>query len=419
MSAWTLPDAYRLRLIDAADYLAIALLVSLPWSTSGTDILAVLWLVTLLPTLDWTSVRRTLVTPAGGLPALLLALFVLGMLWADVSWRASLDGCSSYLKLAVIPFLLIQFRRSQRGLLAIYFLLAACIALLAASYFAVTFPTLIPWQPRNHGVVVKDYFSQSGFFTIAAFLLFEFAYLCWRDGRHLLAYAGWILAALFLANIFFVVSSRTTFFVVAVLILLYGLRRAGWKGLLTACLIGALLAASAWATSPYLRQRVESVLVKKERGLQGGLGPSSTVLRLAFWKASFEIVKEAPIIGHGTGTIHANFARYAAGHANSYVDRATNPHNQTFAVAIQLGLMGTVVLYAMWLFHFLLFFRKQGMIAWFGIVVVVQNFVGSLFNSHLMDFTQGWTYVVLVGVAGGIILRRSQKDSDATAGAEA
>ena len=30
---------------------------------------------------------------------------------------------------------------------------------------------------------------------------------------------------------------------------------------------------------------------------------------------------------------------------------------------------------------------------------------GSLFNSHLFDFTNGWLYVVGVGVAGGVVLR--------------
>jgi len=37
------------------------------------------------------------------------------------------------------------------------------------------------------------------------------------------------------------------------------------------------------------------------------------------------------------------------------------------------------------------------------LVIVVQNIVGSLFNSHLFDFVQGWIYVVGVGVAGGIV----------------
>jgi O-antigen ligase len=42
-----------------------------------------------------------------------------------------------------------------------------------------------------------------------------------------------------------------------------------------------------------------------------------------------------------------------------------------------------------------------------GLVVVIQNIVGSLFNSHLFDFTHGWVYVVGVGIAGGVVLKES------------
>ena len=60
----------------------------------------------------------------------------------------------------------------------------------------------------------------------------------------------------------------------------------------------------------------------------------------------------------------------------------------------------------MWIAHLALF-RSDSFAAWVGLVVVVQNIVGSLFNSHLFDFTQGWVYVVGVGVAGGIVLGKS------------
>ena len=72
------------------------------------------------------------------------------------------------------------------------------------------------------------------------------------------------------------------------------------------------------------------------------------------------------------------------------------------AVVIQLGLVGAVVLWAMWIAHLLLF-RGNGLADWIGLVIVAQNIVGSLFNSHLFDFVQGWVYVIGVGVAGGIV----------------
>ena len=80
-----------------------------------------------------------------------------------------------------------------------------------------------------------------------------------------------------------------------------------------------------------------------------------------------------------------------------------NPHNQTLNVAVQWGAIGVIVLYAMWLSHLLLF-RGEGLMAWIGLLVVVQNIFTSLFNSHLFDFHEGWMYVLGVGVAGGMVL---------------
>jgi O-antigen ligase len=50
-------------------------------------------------------------------------------------------------------------------------------------------------------------------------------------------------------------------------------------------------------------------------------------------------------------------------------------------------------------------FLTAGEVSWIGLIVVTQNVVGSLFNSHIFDFTQGWFYVFGVGVAGGLVLK--------------
>jgi O-antigen ligase len=39
------------------------------------------------------------------------------------------------------------------------------------------------------------------------------------------------------------------------------------------------------------------------------------------------------------------------------------------------------------------------------LMVVVQNFFTSLFNSHIFDFNEGWMYVLGVGIAGGVVLK--------------
>src|SRR6202050_3182319 len=97
-TSMTLMTNLRARALDrqgleqCADWLAVGVAVSLPWSTSATGILIVLWLLAVLPTLDAAMVKRELVSAAGGLPVLFCALAALGLLWADVSWHERLGG---------------------------------------------------------------------------------------------------------------------------------------------------------------------------------------------------------------------------------------------------------------------------------------------------------------------------------------
>src|ERR1700680_4509625 len=75
-----------------ADWFAIGVAASLPWSTSATGILIALWLVSVLPTLELATLRQELLTPAGGLPILLWLLAAAGMAWAAVARAERFGG---------------------------------------------------------------------------------------------------------------------------------------------------------------------------------------------------------------------------------------------------------------------------------------------------------------------------------------
>src|SRR5580692_9389152 len=94
---------------EVAGWLAVGVAVSLPWSTTAAGILIGLWLVTALPILNVTVVRREVASGAGGLPVLLWSLGAIGMLWADVTWTERFGGLSGFDKLLVIPLLLAHF----------------------------------------------------------------------------------------------------------------------------------------------------------------------------------------------------------------------------------------------------------------------------------------------------------------------
>ncbi len=385
---------------QAAEWLAVAVAVSLPWSTTATGILIALWLLAVLPTLDAGGLRRELSTGAGGLPVLLWALAVVGMLWADVTWRDRVAGLSGFHRLLVVPLLLAQFRRSSHGMRVLQGFFISSLGVMLTSWLLALIPGL-PWRGTDFGVPVKDYIFQSEDFLICAFALLGLAFdkvrpRRWRSIAGLIA-----VAALFFANIAFVATARSTLLVAPVLLLLLGWRLSGWKGLLVAGLLGCIVATTVSIESPYLHARLTNS-INELQAYRATDALNSTALHLEFLKKSLLFVESAPLIGHGTGSIPEEFRNAAVGQTGAAAVLSVNPHSQIFAIGIQLGLFGIAVLLAMWAAHLMLF-RDGGFAAWIGMVVVVQNVVASLFNTHLFDFTQGWLYVFGVGVAGGMM----------------
>lgn len=396
----------RKKLATLADALAAAIAVSLPWSTSATAIFVGLWFLTLVPVLRWGDLRREILTPAGGLPVLLVLMGVAGMLWADVTLLDRWKGLDSFLKLLAIPLLLVQFRHSGRGHWIFGGYLLSCITLLMATSIVIAVPPLAAIFLHWDNVIVKNAATQSGEFVTCIFGLLYLAVTASAQKRWSWVFACAAIILAMLANIFYFSTGRTALVTILVLLVLLALRTSNVKtiaGLLAAAIV---LVVIAWISSPYLRERIEAVQFEVQQ-YENLNERTSTGERLEFWKKSAEFIRQAPVIGHGTGSIRALFEKAAVGQTGAAGVAAANPHNQTLAVGIQLGILGITILWAMWVAHLMLC-RGGGLAAWIGLVIVAQNITGSLFNSHIFDFAQGWTYVVGLGVAGGMVL--AQKD---------
>jgi O-antigen ligase len=398
------------RFASLADWLAVAVAVLLPWSTSATLIAAALWLLALAPTLDISDLRLARQWSAAILPIALVVLAALGMLWADAPWSERLQGLSGLYRLLIIPLLMIQFSRSDRGRWVLGGFLVSCAGLLLMSWLVLVWPSLAMKKPFEYepGVPVRDRLAQSAEFVICIFALTHVAIESWIRKRRVIASLCCIGAVLFGLNLAFVSTSRTALAVLPLLFVVMGAQRFGWRGAAAATAAVAVLAVGGWSGSPYLRERVASVL---EEVKQAVTGPNTTSIgfRVEFWDTALELIVRAPVIGHGTGSIPSLFRRAADEGA---IDRAfitDNPHNQTLLIALQLGVVGVAVLWAMWVAHFMLFVH-HGLPSWIGLGVVIQNIVSSLANSHLTDFAPGWLYVIGVGVLGGIVQRDRARD---------
>src|SRR5215510_13122669 len=163
-------------LAGMADYSAVGVAAALPWSTSAAGILIGLWLIALIPTLNFSTIRRDFLTPAGGLPVLLWVFAAVGMLWAHVPWIDRFAGLGGFYKLLAIPLLLAHFRRSDKATLVVGAFLVSCTLLLLLSYFLALWPGLTWRGARSPGVPVKEYVAQSTEFVICFFILCAIAF---------------------------------------------------------------------------------------------------------------------------------------------------------------------------------------------------------------------------------------------------
>jgi len=399
-----------------ADIFAILTALALPWSTSLVAIFMLCWLAAAAWILDYKTCFQLLRLPVCYLPIALFVLAAVGTLWSDASWDARLYAIGPVVKFLVLPGLFCHFARSNRGIWVFIAFLLSCSLLMAVSWIVVLNPGItLKTEDAERGIFVKNYIDQSQEFALCAVALALPIVMLLREKRIWLAALLTTVSLGFAINMALVIVSRTALVTMPFMLAVFAVLHLKWRSNLAIFCAAALLAGVAWTVSPQLRQTTERF--SRDYQIYRELGqPTSIGMRLEFWQKSLHFFAGAPLIGHGTGSTRGLFEEAAtAPKALAAGQVIGNPHNQTLNVAVQWGLVGVALLFAMWWCHLLLF-RGDGLVPWIGLLVVVQNIFTSLFNSHLFDFHEGWMYVLGVGVAGGMILGMRERASSALSG---
>jgi len=398
---WRDPAAW----LTTVDICAVLVALSLPWSTSLVAIFGAALLITRIPFLDVRSFLQLLKQPICLAPIALFLLACVGTLWSDASWPTRLHAINPTVKLLMLPVLFYHFQRSERGLWVFVAFLISCSLLAVMSWIVLFHPSLsfrvIDPEP---GIFVKSHIQQGQEFTLCAVALAFPLIASFRARKFEMAALLVAVVLNLLVNMAFVTVSRTALVTMPIMLAVFGLlhlkRRTNlmiFSGLI-------VLAIATWAVSPQLQARISS-FARDYRIYKEDNQPSSIGSRLEYWEKSLRFFVEAPIIGHGSGSTRGLFEQAATAPAVLVGGQVvSNPHNQTLNVAVQWGVIGIAVLFALWAVHLRLF-RGETLASWIGLLVVVQNIFTSLFNSHLFDFHEGWMYVLGVGVAGGMVLR--------------
>ena len=401
-----LPERLRAFWMPMADTFAVLTALSLPWSTSLVGIFSACWFGSAALTLDYPTYFRSLKQPICALPLALFALAAVGVLWSDASWGTRLHALGPAIKLLFLPVLFHHFERSSRGMWVFVAFLVSCTLLMVVSWVVMFEPGLaLKRDVPERGIFVKNHIDQGQEFALCAVALAYPIYQLFREKKTGLALLFCAALLGLLANMAFVVVSRTALVTMPIMLAVFAALHLRWRISLMIFAAVMLLAGIAWIASSQLRNTIDSFALDYREYKETNRA-TSVGLRLVYWQKSIGFIMEAPLAGHGTGSTRKLFERVATGPEVLAAGQVIgNPHNQTLNVAVQWGAIGVVLLWAMWIAHLRLF-RGEGLVAWIGLLVVVQNMFTSLFNSHIFDFHEGWMYVLGVGVAGGIMLKQ-------------
>jgi O-antigen ligase len=238
----------------------------------------------------------------------------------------------------------------------------------------------------------KKYLTQNLLMAFAAYL---FVYLG-LAARPAALRATWLaLAVLAAANAALLNPGRSGQLILAALLLYLAYSLWRWKGVLTVA--GAMaIAMLLLGFDGRLAQTINDL-----KAWQPGEPTfTSTGKRLEFYRNSYPIALEHPLIGNGTGSFPRLYAEHTAG---SPVTPTDNPHNEYLSIAVQTGVIGLLAM--LYLFYCELRFaaRLPRFERHMARAVFITMAIGCLFNSLLLDHTEGLFFAWASGVFFGAL----------------
>lgn len=385
------------RSLQIMAWLAFLVGFGLPISTAMDNIAAGLFLLTWLATGDWRARwQRLRDNPAAPAIGALIVLAALGTLWSIGSGKESLRYFEKYaaLFLALCLFTVPFDRRLRQTALRGFSCAVVVTAIVSFGFkFGIVPATWFPERLPSNPSVFKLHITHGFFVAIGAyFLLIEAMNATDRRWR-----IGFALAALLAAANALVIEGRTGYVVLAALLAYLFIQRFRWRGaaISSLMLVGAALVAQQFPESAVMRRMTTGMEEIKVWQQGGKVEESSSMgVRMQFAATSLRLIAERPLLGVGTGGYEVAY-RAATPEGNVVTN---NPHNQYLLTTVQFGVLGLVVLLAM----FFILWRVSGRFELSDRLLahgfLLAYFVGNLFNSFLYDHSETRLFAWAVGL---------------------
>lgn len=313
-------------------------------------------------------------------------LLLIGIFYSPAALSDSLDYFKKYRVLLFIPIVLSLTMGQQKVSRSIVNALLLGYLFVLVNAYLVDFNLIEP-----NALALKR--RGGGFLVIFAYLVLQRAFVE-KELRFL--WGGFFIAICY--DIFFILSTRTGWIIFIGLALLFFMQHFSIKKQLVFFVLTASLSIGIFYTSSSIQQSIDRTLYSiksydvEEKNAQTSLG-----LRLDWYQNSIALIKEKPMFGYGTGGFEIAQKPLIVGKSTQATG---DPHNEYFLTAVQIGLVGCVVLLLLLIdpvvrsFKLLLLKNRNRAFALQATVLFLV--IGCFFNSWLLTSKPSHVFAFLI-----------------------
>lgn len=401
---------------DVARMMGFLFAFGVPWSTACMNIgLYLMIIFFLFGSLNNFDCKDAFKTPASILGVLLFSFIALKSFSSIADWQLAKGDIAHYQKLLAIPVLIALFHNTALKKNLIYsYLLGVCFLITPTIIDGFGLPAItskISLFHRNEGYTAGDFTYWKNHiihgYHVAILLSAATAhYFLFKNHKKI----SILISLIAIIDLLFFIKARAALICLIVILayFVFTALKSKKKILMFSGLCVALISCI-YLCSPSVQQRVNSSMNELNAFTSKNNIFTSGGIRLHYWQVSWHMFLKAPLTGLGSSSfkqtlINTNDPLLSLNHGHC--------HNEYLLLLSQYGIIGISLFFCLLFIAFKNASKSNDIwlaeISKIGIVIFSIN---ALTDASLNNYSEGWTFIILVAIASkNIALRNSQHD---------
>ena len=285
-------------------------------------------------------------------------LHVVGLLWTeDLSWGLHIVHKMWYF-IGLLPILYTIVRKNDISKYISAFLLAISITEICS--YLVWFEII---EPFKHATVSNptpfmSHISYNPILALAIYLVLHEIFFNKKITNFVFSlYSFFAISMIFNMFITGGRAGQVAFFAMLVVLIIQILDKQRIKSLIAIFIVIPGIFFTAYQASDLFQQRVNLAV---NQALEYHPGSNTSIgYRITFALNSWEVIKENPIIGIGTGDFPIEYNKIYQINKHALIPNTTNPHNMYILIVMELGIIGLISMLSIFYYQIKLSFNSS------------------------------------------------------------